>query len=258
MAKVLVLVLVPFPMSGENRAQREEQKNAVRLGPDIDFHFRSVRAAPANYVSHHDYVLADVSIFEAGLCAEADGYDAVCIDTMSDSGMAALRSVLEIPVLGPGRASMLTALMLGDRFSVITMWDQWKPLYKKTLAETGLGEHCASLRAINVQPDNRNLLAGKEDQIFPLLAEAATRCVEDDGADVILLGSTTMHQAHAYLRDALPVPVINPGPLTYKMAEMAIGLGLTHSRKAYPKPLAPKREMIRVMMEAAAKHEAES
>ena len=247
-----VMVLVPFPMTEENRAQREAQKDAVTLGPHIEFHFRPVKAAPANYVSHHDFILADISILEAGLTAQEEGYDAVCIDTMSDSGMAALRSVLDIPVIGPGRASMLTALMLGNRFSVLAMWDAWKPLYRKTLAELALWDQCASLRAINVKPDNRNLLVGKEDEVFPLLAEAAMRCISEDGADVILLGSTTMHQAHAYLQNALPVPVINPGPLTYKLAESVIDLNLTHSRRAYPKPLVQKKDMIQAMLTAAA------
>ena len=38
-------------------------------------------------------VLADVGILEAGLDAEKEGFLAVCIDTMSDSGVSALRSV---------------------------------------------------------------------------------------------------------------------------------------------------------------------
>lgn len=42
------------------------------------------------------------------------------------------------------------------------------------------------------------------------------KCVEVDGADVIILGSTTRHEAHAYLAERLPVPIINPGPLTYR------------------------------------------
>src|SRR3546814_12580468 len=46
--------------------------------------FRSVDIAPANYVSQQDALLADVGILEAGLTAQADGYDAVCIDTVSD------------------------------------------------------------------------------------------------------------------------------------------------------------------------------
>jgi len=70
---------------------------------------------------------------------------------------------------------------------------------------------------------------------------------------VILLGSTTMHQAHSHMTENLPVPVINPGSLTYKMAEMFLGLGLTHSRKAYPKPSVPKPNMLRDMIGAAVK-----
>ena len=58
------------------------------------------------------------------------------------------------------------------------------------------------MRSIDVVPDSINLLKGKEEQVFPLLLKAALRCVEEDGADVILLGSTTMHEAHAWLADA--------------------------------------------------------
>ncbi len=73
-----------------------------------------------------------------------------------------------------------------------------------------------------------------------------------DGADVICLGSTTMHQAHGFLAENLPVPVVNPGPLTYKLAELVLGLRLTHSRAAYPKPNVSKDAMLHVMLEAAA------
>jgi len=250
-----VLVIVPFPLNEKNLAQRAAQQKAVKLGPDISFDYRPVRAAPSNYVSHHDYVLADLGMLEAGLSAQDDGYDAVCIDTMSDSGVNALRSVLDIPVFGPGRLSFLTALMLGDRFSVLSMWDGWRGLYTKTLSELGLAGKCASIRSIGIQPDNRNLLAGKEDEVHPLLYEAAMKAIEEDGADVICLGSTTMHESHAYLRERLPVPIINPGPLSYKMAEAVLALRLTHSRKAYPKPLVQKDTLYHIMLDAAAEAE---
>jgi allantoin racemase len=41
--------------------------------------------------------------------------------------------------------------------------------------------------------------------------------------------------------------VINPGPLTYKLAEAALALGLRHSRRAFPKPLAPRTDLIDAM-----------
>ncbi|MEN9770005.1 MAG: hypothetical protein RLZZ180_1635 [Pseudomonadota bacterium] len=246
-----VLVIVPFAMAPEHLALRREQLQGIELAPELQFEFRPVKAGPVNYSSHHDFVLADVANFEAGCRAQEEGFSAVCIDTMSDSGVAALRSVLDIPVFGPGKVSMLTALMLGERFSILTMASRWKPLYKKALDELGLHHKCASVRAIEVAPDNQALLAGKEEDVFPLLEAAARRAIEEDGADVLILGSTTMHQSHAWLSHRLPVPVINPGPLSYKMAEAALGLGLAQSRQAYPRPLHPRLDMLGAMLAAA-------
>ena len=39
-----------------------------------------------------------------------------------------------------------------------------------------------------------------------------------------------MHQAHEFLSANLEAPVINPGPLTYKLIETMLGLGSSHSR----------------------------
>jgi allantoin racemase len=70
---------------------------------------------------------------------------------------------------------------------------------------------------------------------------------------VIILGSTTMHQAALWLEGRLPVPLINPGPLTYKLAEALLALKLSHSRACYPKPLVPRVDMLHAMLDAAAK-----
>lgn len=246
-----ILTIVPFAMSPDNLVLRQQQLQGLQFGPDLHFEYRAVKAGPVNYSSHHDFVLADASIFEAGCRAQQEGFAAVCIDTMSDSGVAALRSVLDIPVFGPGKVSMLSALMLGDRFSILTMASRWKPLYKKALDELGMHHKCASVRAIEVSPDNQALLSGKEEEVFPLLEAAAMKAIEIDGADVIILGSTTMHQAHAHLQARLPVPVINPGPLSYKIAESMLALGHTHSRTAYPRPMHPRLDMLTAMMDAA-------
>ena len=146
---------------------------------------------------------------------------------------------------------MLTAMLLGSRFSVVTMWKQWFHLYEKTSGELGIRNHVASIRSIDVAPDNQALLADKEEYIFPLLLAEAEAAIAEDGAEVILLGSTTMHQAHQFLSASLDVPVINPGPLTYKLVEAMLGLGLSQSRAAYPASPVPRTEMIAAMMAAA-------
>jgi allantoin racemase len=250
-----VLVIVPFPLDEGGIGRRASQLESVQLGPGIDFDFRGVRAGPALLDSGHDSGLAEVALAEVGIRAQEEGYDAVCIDTMSDSGVGILRSLLDIPVIGPGRASYLTALMLGDTFSVLTQWDGWIPLYKKGIHELGLDDRCVSIRSINVMPDVDNLLGGKEEVVFPMLRDAGMACIEEDGAQVICMGSTTMHQAVPFLQAELPVPVINPGPLSYKLAELVLGLGISHSKKAWPPPNVPKLEMITAMMTAASESE---
>ena len=152
-------------------------------------------------------------ITEAGLRAEEEGYDAVLMDTVSDSGLYALRSRLTIPVIGPGLVSYAVGIMLGKRFSIVTMWDKWTPpLREEPRRSTDLKHKCASIRAVNIPPDVEALFTGKEEEMFETLTEAGRKAIEEDGADVILLGSTTMHQAGDYMAEHLPAPVINPGP----------------------------------------------
>ena len=247
-----ILVIVPFPMTEDQLSNRQQQSNKVTLDDNVELHYQPVKTAPRTFVSQEDYLLADMTILEAGLNASNEGFDAICVDTVSDSGIAALRSVLDIPVVGPGRVMFLTALMLGEKFSIITMWKEWFGLYNKTLTELNLHNKCSSIRSIDVIPDNRALLTGKEDAIIPLLIETAKKCINQDGADVICLGSTTMHQSHEKLEKELNVPVINPGPLSYKIAETLLSLKLSHSRKTYPKPKVPKHDMVLNMVKAAA------
>jgi allantoin racemase len=253
-----ILVIVPFPMSPTERAERAAQARSAHLEPHFELEFRSVRAAPANYASEHDAVLAEIAIVDAGKGAEREGFDAVCIDTMSDSGLAALRSVLDIPVVSPGRASMLFALTLGTKFSVLAQWAPAVARYKKAIPEYRLERHCASVRSFDIPPDFDRLLDGKQEEGFLRMLDVCIKCVEEDGADVICLGSTTMHQAAAWLAERLPVPLINPGPLTYKLVEAMLALRLTHSRAAYPKPLVPKLPMLHAMLAAAAEQEAKA
>jgi allantoin racemase len=253
-----ILVINPFPLDEAGVARRAAQGGHVELDPGTELVFRPVRIGPTSFMSPHDWLIADLGIYEAGLSAQEEGFDAVVIDTMSDSGMAALRSVLDIPVVGPGRASMLHAMTLGAKFSVLAQWKPALPRYRKVMRDNGFERHCASVRSFDVEPDFVNLTEGKEDATFPKMLETAMACVEEDGADVVILGSTTMHAAAAWLAERLPVPLINPGPFSYKLAETMLALGLSHSRKAYAQPQARKDDMVYDIVSRAAAFTEES
>lgn len=240
-----IKVIVPIPMDAAGVAQRAAQLSADLIAPGFRPEFTAVRWGAALGDSYHDMLLMDWTVFQAGVDAEKEGFAAVVIDTVSDSGLRPLRSRLNIPVVGPGEAAFHMAMMLGKKFTILTMWPQWFPLYEKTLTDYGYANRLASLRSINTRPDVTELLTGKEEIIFAKLKAEAEKAIKEDGADVIMLGSTTMHQSAAWLAQQLPVPVINPGVIAYKQAELLITLGLRHSKVAFPAPEVPKDAEIR-------------
>tara|TARA_R110002096_G_scaffold106622_7_gene234257 strand:- start:850 stop:1602 length:753 start_codon:yes stop_codon:yes gene_type:complete len=231
-----IKLIFPVPMNEQTRGMVEAQIPPALIGPQFTVEFAGSERLMTLADSHYDLFIMDSIVLEAGMRAEQEGFDAVCINTVSDSALAALRSRLTIPVIGPGIAAFHVAAMLGQRFSILTMWPQWIPMYRKSIHAYGLDARLASIRHIDTRPDVQELLEGKEEIVFAKLEAAGRAAIESDGADVIVIGSTTMHQSHAYLAAQLPVPVINPGLVAYKLCELFLELGLSHSKIAYPAP----------------------
>lgn len=235
--KIKMIVPVPLPPEALEGFAAQMPSGLVRS--DFSVEFVGIRNGTTTLDSLFEATMADAFCLEAGLRAEEEGFDAVCLNSVSDSGLAALRSRLAIPVTGPGRASFFLAADLAKRFSVVTMWPQWHWIYEKLALETGLTAKLCSIRDIGTRPDTHELLAGKEEIVFSKLEEQCRKAIDEDGADAIILGSTTMHQSHKYLSERLEVPVLNPGLVAYKQCEMLLDLGLSHSKRTYRSPENP-------------------
>jgi len=231
-----IKMIVPVPIPEQAIAGFAAQIPSHLIREDIEVDFVGTRNGANLLDSPYESTLADVWVLEQGARAEEEGYSAVCINSMSDSGLSALRSRLAIPVVGPGRSSFHLAADLGAKFSIITMWDRWQWIYEKLASATGLENRMASIRHIDTRPDTAELLAGKEEIVFNKLETACRLAIDEDKADVLILGSTTMYQSHNWLSERLEVPILNPCLVAFKQCEMLIDLGLTHSRKDHMKP----------------------
>ena len=86
-----IAVLVPFAFDETGLAGRRAQQNSVSWGPGIEFEYVPVSAGPQWYENYHDWILADLAMLECALRIQDEGYDALCIDTMSDSGVNAIQ-----------------------------------------------------------------------------------------------------------------------------------------------------------------------
>jgi allantoin racemase len=233
---VKIKYIVPLPLDKRGLDERAAQIAVANLAPDTEVQCVSVRDAPPDADSYYSDLLFDMYVVEAGLSAAEEGCDAVVIDTVSDSGLYPLRSRLAIPVVGAGMTAYSVATTLGDRFSVITLSRRWHHFYDKTLRAYRLWPRCASVRTVEtVEPGVPGGVATGFPSAADVIAEAE-RAIRDDGADVIVLGSTTMHRLAPDVAAALDVPVINPGPLALKVAETLACLNLTHSKRAFAMP----------------------
>ena len=76
MAKILVIV--PFAFDEKGLGNRKAQLESVSFGPGIEFELRGVKAGPDLLDSYHDSAIADLALFEVGLNAQNEGFDAVC------------------------------------------------------------------------------------------------------------------------------------------------------------------------------------
>lgn len=119
-----IKVIVPIPMDAAGVSNRRAQLADALIAPGFAAEFGAVPWGAALGDSYHDMLLMDWTVFQAGIDAEEQGYAAVVVDTVSASGVRALRSRLNIPVIGPGEAAFQTAMLLGKRFTVLTMWSQ--------------------------------------------------------------------------------------------------------------------------------------
>jgi allantoin racemase len=165
-----------------------------------------------------------------------DAFDAFVIACYSDHPTVyALREITTKPVLGIAEASMLTACMLGRKFSIVTTNREWEPLLSDAVAHYGLSERCASVRSTGMA-----VLALEEappEETDARIIEAARLAVEQDGAEVICLGCAGMAGLDKKVADAVHVPVVDGVVSALKLLEGVVSTGLyTSKRLAYSQP----------------------
>ena len=199
----------------------------------------------ANSHNQINRTLNEVSTIETGLRAAEEGFDALFINTAGDYGLTALRSALDIPVIGAGQATMHAAAQLGERFSIVTIWpESMRFLYTNLLRLYGMEGHCVSVRCVSMDDemktlrDDENFVTdmrrGERTQIDRIVA-ACEAAIQQDGADTIMLGCTCMAPIAAEIDSRCVAPVLNPMTTGYKATEMALSLGLRPSALAYQK-----------------------
>ncbi|MGD8997173.1 MAG: aspartate/glutamate racemase family protein [Anaerolineae bacterium] len=164
--------------------------------------------------------------------AEHQGFDAAVIGCFYDVGLQAAREVAErMVVVAPCEASTHLAATLGDKFSIIVGRRKWIPEMMENVIRYGMKERLASFRSVDLGVLEFHQ---DEEETARRFKRVAREAVEQDGAEVLVLGCTATYGFYRELQEALGVPVIDSMIAAFKTAEFAAELknrlGWSHSK----------------------------
>lgn len=202
-----------------------------------EVHLVKTSHAPPSVESQTEIELAAPGILERVVRSEKEGADAVVIWGGHDPSLVAARELVSIPVLGPGMASMYIASALATHFSLLIQVSNVMGIAQRQVRDLGLENRCASIRSVEIP-----VLDLLKDKSFESIKKTAISAIEEDRADAICLGCMAL-VGHAEplsvaLKKSHPgVIVIHPGQAVIRLAELLVGMGISHSKKSFPYPL---------------------
>ena len=195
--------------------------------PDTELVVTCPDKGPETIESAYDEAYAIPPTLELVKRANKEGYDAVIIACFSDPGLHAAREISRIPVVGIEESSFHVAAMLGARFSIITPRKARIPAKEAEVRMCGMSHFLSSVRSLNLSVAETD---SDPERTKKKILEEAGKAVEEDGAEVIILGCAGMTGYSEEIEKKLNVKVIDPTSVALKITEAIADFGLTHSK----------------------------
>jgi Asp/Glu/hydantoin racemase len=213
-------------LASVKRAETEIAVNGVDDG-SMDLHYNAV-------VAMNSY--GPGGVLNKIIEASDQGYDAVAIGCFLDPAMQEAREIVGIPVLGLGETSMLTACMLGHKFSGVAFHAKQSQYYDRKAFEYGLQDRHLPFGDLGI--DFNEVQEG-----FASPARMTERFVSEakrlaaQGAEVILAACATVNAVihREKIREVEGALVLDCNAVLLKMteamAELRESIGLEASRR---------------------------
>jgi allantoin racemase len=130
-----------------------------------------------------------------------ESYDGFVIACHSDPNLDLMKELSLKPVVGIGETSMRSACLIGDRFTVLSATLGSIPNKKALVSKYNLLDQLSSVRALGH-------LCAKQTQL-DLCEKVSRDAIEQDSAEVIVLGCADMAGMSFELQDRLGIPVVD-------------------------------------------------
>ncbi len=147
--------------------------------------------------------------------------DAMIVAAFVDTWLEGLRDLAPVPVIGLAEAAMLTACMLGRRFSILTFARPLGPWYEECVEYHGLTSRLAAIRLLDALPQGT---ADTEEALSNAVIEAARQTAEEDRTDAVILAGPPLIGLAETIRDRAPLPLVDGIAAAVRQAEMLVAM----------------------------------
>jgi allantoin racemase len=168
-----------------------------------------------------DAAIAAHAVLDA-LAERAPEVDAAIVAAFGDPGLGAAKELVDIPVVGVSEAAFLTAWSLGRRYSIVCLTRRLRAWYIECAVEHGLAGRLASVRALDVPLAD---VARAKDKLADRVVALSLRTVEEDDAEVVIVGGGPMAGLARQVASRIPVPTLDGVTCAVRLAESLAGLG---------------------------------
>jgi allantoin racemase len=227
-------VIIPVSTSKWNDHVEADYKKLK--GPETLIDLVHLQQGPEAIQSEYDEAKVTPFVLEKVMDSMRHHYDAIIIYCFSDPALSAAREISTIPVLGIGESSQLFAMGLADRIGIIATVDQTIPKIRRKLAAKGFSSRFPSIHALNIPVldyDHAEKVVGRA-------LDVANLMVNQDGVEALILGCGSLLNVKERIQGTFSIPVVAPGEVALKHAEMFVELGLSQSKKSFMIPLPVK------------------
>jgi allantoin racemase len=223
-----IMVINPNTSVSMTDHMRRELEPIVRPGTELTV--TCPERGPISIESAYDEALAVPPTLELVRKANREGYDAVILACFSDPGLYAAKEISDILVVGIQEVSLRVATTLGARFTILTLFKERIPHKENDVWRNRLTPYLASVRELGMsvlETDERPEEAKRR------IKEVARKAVEDDLAEVIVLGCAGMVGYAEEAARELGIVVIDPTSVTLKYTEAMVEAGIVQSKRAF-------------------------
>jgi allantoin racemase len=220
-------ILVINPNSSQEMTESIAQFLGVVRRPDTELSVLSIHDAPASIQSARDVALAVPPMLKQVEQASQDGVDAIIIACFSDPGLEAAKEVSSTLVLGIEETSIHLASLLGHKYTILTPLPARIASKEQDVRRFKADPGCASVRALGMTVRETESDPRRTKQ---RVLDVARTAMEQDGAEVMILGCAGMTGYAEEIERELGIVVLDPVSVTLKVAEALVDLGIRHCK----------------------------